>query len=79
MRHKRIIRSDKRGTVLEEVTETFTHRLDIGVGTLRADPENNHWAIGGTSWFGQPPMNWDAKLAVPEKYTRTYEMEVDYS
>jgi hypothetical protein len=79
-RVKRILHSWKPAMAEEEITETFTHVCRLpGGSTLRGVPEEGFWFNGGASWYGVPPAGWDDALAVPEKFTRQYIEEADYS
>lgn len=71
------------GCVLEQVSETFTKRVDLGDTILRGDGKF-HWGRfhkDGTwsTWFGVAPHGWDDSKAVEDVWSRVYEMEADYS
>ncbi len=80
-RTKRLLRKMARAMCEEEVTETFTHRVTLGDGTvLRADPAEAFWYDNRFgSWYGEPPKEWDAAKAVEEAFQRRYVEEADYS
>ncbi len=79
-RTKRLLRTWGEAMCEEECTETFTHRVTLGDGTvLRGDPAEQFWGTWGGSWYGVPPVGWDAAKAVEEAFQRRYVEEADYS
>ncbi len=80
-RTKRILRKFPPAACEEECTETFTHRVTLGDGTvLRGDTAEQFWYDPRRgSWYGISPIGWVDSLAVEETFQRTYVEEVDYS
>ena len=79
-REKRIIARLGGCVVLEDVTERFTHKVELADGTvLRGDPEAHFWMVPGMSYYGVTPEAWNESLAVEEAFVRRYEVEADYS
>lgn len=68
-------------SVIEEVTESFTHRQFIGGRMVYGDPARNFWRRDGGSWYGASPEGWDASKAeiLKEPLTYSYMYEADYS
>jgi hypothetical protein len=84
MRTTQTIHMYNNGTVLERNTDKFTKRMDLDGHIYRANPENRLYAIffddgSSTSWIGTEPLYWGKNPIVNEEFTRTYEIEVDYS
>lgn len=73
------------GIVLEEVTETTTLRQNLpNGGVIRTDGRgfwicNNVPSTPFRSFYGTSPSEWDRTRAYYEDFSRSYEMEADYS
>jgi hypothetical protein len=80
-REQRILTASRDATyVLAACVETFFFIQTLADGRiLRADPEARFWSIGGSSWYGTAPVEWDSVKAIPAVHVRRYKMELDYS